>query len=211
MSEIELKFNGKGLIPAIVQDSKSKKVLMMAWMTPETIEMTRKTGFTHFFSRSRGKVWKKGEESGNTQKVAKMEYDCDADTLLITVEAKGPACHTGSETCWFREIADGDELTKPAPADSEELLARLYQVLQQRKKDLPEGSYTASLFKKGENAYLKKIGEEAVELVMACKNNDEKEIVYEAADLLFHMMVALTAHDIPPEKILTELKNRFKP
>ena len=210
MKTIELKFNPRGLIPAIVQSAGDGKVLMMAWMNPETIELTRKTGYTHFYSRSRGKIWKKGEESGNTQKVGKMEYDSDADTLLITVESAGPACHTGKETCFFEEISAGDELVKPEPLDDENLLDRLYQVIQQRKRELPEGSYVASLFKKGEAGYLKKIGEEAVEFVIGCKNRDREEIVYEAADLIFHMMVALSAQDIPPGEVLAELKKRFK-
>jgi len=210
MKKIELKFNPRGLVPAIVQSAGAGKVLMLAWMNPETIELTRKTGYTHFYSRSRGKIWKKGDESGNTQKVKKMEYDCDADTLLITVEPAGPACHTGKETCFFEEISAGDELVKPEPPDNENLLDRLYQVIQQRKMELPEGSYVASLFKKGEAGYLKKIGEEAVEFVIGCKNRDREEIVYEAADLIFHMMVALAAQDIPPGEVLTELKKRFK-
>ncbi len=210
MKNIELKFNPRGLIPAIVQSAGTGKVLMLAWMNPETIELTRKTGQTHFYSRSRGKIWKKGEESGNTQEVKKMEYDCDADTLLITVDPAGPACHTGKETCFFDEISAGDELAKPASPDNENLLDRLYQIIQQRKRELPEGSYVASLFKKGDAAYLKKIGEEAVEFVIGCKNQDREETVYEAADLIFHMMVALAAQDIPPDEVLGELKKRFK-
>lgn len=207
---MELKFNEKGLIPAIVQAVNSGKVLMMAWMNNETLELTRKTGYTHFFSRSRGKIWKKGEESGNTQRVKKIEYDCDADTLLVTVEAAGPACHTGKETCFFSEIESGDEIAKSLPGDDEAFLSRLYQVIQQRKREMPEGSYVASLFRKGEDAYLKKIGEEAMEFVLGCKKGDPSEMIYEAADLLFHMMVALAAKDIPPEKVLGELKKRFK-
>jgi len=207
---LELKFNAKGLIPAIVQEGKTCKVLMMAWMNADSLELTRKTGLTHFYSRSRGKLWKKGEESGNIQKVKKLEYDCDGDTLLVTVEPSGPACHTGNKTCFFREIADTDEVAPAKVGDGEEILLRLYQTILQRKRELPEGSYVASLFKKGENAFLKKIGEEAVEFVMAYKNDSKDEMVYESADLIFHMMVTLADKEVSPEEVLAELKKRFK-
>jgi len=210
MTEINLKFDSKGLIPAVVQDSASGRLLMVAWMNAETLRLTRETGFTHFYSRSRGQVWKKGETSGNTQTVKEIFYDCDADTLLIKVVPAGPACHTGEETCFFNRLDGGDAVSTPEPDDSEAVLSRIYQIIQQRKRELPEGSYVASLFKKGESAILKKIGEESVEFVVGCKNADRKEIVYEAADLWFHSLVAMAQHDIAPEEILAELKRRFK-
>lgn len=211
MKEVELKYNDKGLIPAIVQDEASGKLLMMAWMNRDTLQMTRESGYTHFYSRSRNEVWKKGETSGNTQKVKKIFYDCDNDTLLVTVEPAGPACHTGEESCFFTELDSGDALVAEKPSGVDEnILSRIYQVIQQRKRERPEGSYVAKLFDKGESAILKKIGEESTEFVIGCKNSDAQEIVSEAADLWFHTMVAMAQHDIPPEKIFAELRKRFK-
>jgi phosphoribosyl-ATP pyrophosphohydrolase/phosphoribosyl-AMP cyclohydrolase len=208
MSEVELKFDDKGLIPAIVQSSTTGKVLMMAYMNADTLRMTMETGFTHFYSRSRGAIWKKGETSGNTQQVKKIFYDCDSDTLLIEVAEKGPACHTGKETCFFTELGKGDAVAQKPFDDTENVLSRVYQVIQQRKKEMPKGSYVASLFENGENAILKKIGEEGVEFAMACTKKDRAGAVYEAADLWFHSLIALAAMDIPPEEIFAELKKR---
>jgi len=219
MKKIELKYNDKGLIPAIVQDEKSGTVLMMAYMNRETLQMTRETGYAHFYSRSRKKIWKKGESSGNTQKVKKISYDCDCDTLLITVKPAGPACHTGRGDCFFNDISDDDAIADCPPPESganagenanENILSRIYRVIQQRKAERPEGSYVASLFNKGESAILKKIGEEGTEFVIGCKNGDRGEIIYEAADLWFHSLVAMAQYDIPPEKIFGELEKRFK-
>ncbi len=206
----ELKFDSKGLIPAIVQEEKTGKVLMLAYMNLDTLKMTRETGYTHFYSRSRGQIWKKGETSGNVQKVKKIFYDCDNDTILVTVEAAGPACHTGNEVCFYTELNDTEDLSSEPVESVENILPRIYQVIQQRKKERPKGSYVAGLFDKGEEAILKKIGEESVELVMACKNKNRGEIVYEAADLWFHSLVALAVHDVMPEEVFKELKKRFK-
>lgn len=211
MKEVALRLNEKGLIPAIIQDEASGKLLMMAWMNLDTLRMTKETGYTHFYSRSRNEVWKKGETSGNTQKVKKIFYDCDADTILIMVDPAGPACHTGKETCFFSELAPEDSFVDATTEKAgENMLSKVYQVIQQRKRERPEGSYVAGLFEKGESTILKKIGEESVELVIACKNGNEDEIVYEAADLWFHTLVAMAQHDVPPEKIFEELKKRFK-
>ena len=208
MSEIELKFDDKGLIPAVIQSSSTRKVLMMAYMNAETLRKTMETGFTHFYSRSRGTIWKKGETSGNTQSVKKILYDCDSDTLLVEVEEKGPACHTGRETCFFNQLENEDKIADKPADDTENILSRVYQVIQQRKRERPKGSYVASLFDKGENAILKKIGEEGVEFTMACAKQDRGGAVYEAADLWFHSLVALASLDIPPEEIFKELKRR---
>jgi len=211
VKEVGLRLNEKGLIPAIIQDEASGKLLMMAWMNLDTLRMTKETGYTHFYSRSRNEVWKKGETSGNTQKVKKIFYDCDADTILITVDPAGPACHTGKETCFFSELAPEDSIVDESPEKAaENMLSKVYQVIQQRKRERPEGSYVAGLFEKGESTILKKIGEESTELVIACKNGKEDEIVYEAADLWFHTLVAMAQHDVPPEKIFEELRKRFK-
>lgn len=215
MKKIELKYNAEGLIPAIVQDEKSGTVLMMAYMNRETLQMTRESGYTHFYSRSRQEVWKKGATSGNTQRVKKISYDCDCDTLLVIVNPDGPACHTGQCDCFFSDIADDDAVADSPPPKSgesanQEILSRIYRVIQQRKAERPEGSYVASLFNKGESAILKKIGEEGTEFVIACKDGDRAEIIYEAADLWFHSLVAMARHDIPPEEIFGELEKRFK-
>ncbi len=210
MNGIELKFDGRGLIPAIVRDNATGGVLMMAWMNSETLRLTRETGYTHFWSRSRGEIWKKGDTSGNVQKVEKIEYDCDLDTLLISVTPAGPACHTGAVSCFFTELKKGDIIKEPTPSADERIIERLYQIIQQRKTERPEGSYVTKLFDKGENTILKKIGEEGVEFVMACQKRDVKEAVYEAADLWFHMLVALANIGIAPDAVFEELKRRFK-
>ncbi|MBI3793243.1 MAG: bifunctional phosphoribosyl-AMP cyclohydrolase/phosphoribosyl-ATP diphosphatase HisIE [Nitrospinae bacterium] len=208
MSEIDLKFDEKGLLPAVIQSASTRKVLMMAYMNAETLRMTLETGFTHFYSRSRGTIWKKGETSGNTQKVKKISYDCDSDTLLIEVDEQGPACHTGQETCFFTEIAGGDVIRQQPVAHTENILSRVYQVIQQRKRERPKESYVTSLFEKGENAFLKKIGEEGVEFTMAVVKRDRTGAIYEAADLWFHTLIALASMDIPPEEVFKELQKR---
>lgn len=210
MTRVELKFGPDGLLPAIVQDAGTGEVLMMAWMNPDALRLTRETGYTHFWSRSRAKMWKKGEESGHTQKALAIYYDCDADTLLIKVAANGPACHTGERTCFFTKMGKDDETAVPPPPGDERVMGRIFQVIQQRRSERPEGSYVAKLFDKGDNAILKKIGEESTEFVMACQKKDEKEIVGEAADLWFHSLVALANAGVPPEKVFEELKRRFK-
>lgn len=210
MNGIELKFDGRGLIPAIVKNDATGAVLMMAWMNAETLRLTRETGYTHFWSRSRGEIWKKGDTSGNVQKVKTILYDCDLDTLLVSVTPAGPACHTGAESCFFTELKKDDVVKEPPPPADERIIERLHQIIQQRRTERPEGSYVAKLFDKGENTILKKIGEEAVEFVMACQKKDSKEAANEAADLWFHMLVALANIGIGPDAVFEELKRRFK-
>jgi len=199
------------LIPAIVQDSISEKVLMLAYMNKEAVELTCKTNFAHYYSRSRKKMWKKGESSGNFQHVKEIYLDCDLDTILIKViQDGGCACHTGRESCFFNRV---DVEEKPSEVistiDNYSVTDKLYHTLQERKLASPETSYVASLFKKGENSILKKVVEEAGEFCFAIKDNDEKEIVYEAADLAFHTLVALANKNINPDLIKQELERRF--
>lgn len=199
----ELKFDEKGLIPAIVQDYYTKQVLMLAYMNEESLKLTLEKGETYFFSRSRGKIWHKGETSGNTQKVKKIFYDCDEDALLIQVEAKGPACHTGNISCFYRSF---DEETE----DGIEILNKLYERIKGRKIKPVEGSYTNYLFEKGIDKILKKVGEEATEVVIASKNDSKDEIVYEVSDLIYHLMVLLVEKNITLNDIYNELERRYK-
>ncbi len=199
------------LIPAIVQELDSGKVLMLAYMNKEAVELTLSTKLAHFYSRSRKKMWKKGESSGNLQHVKEIYLDCDLDTILLKViQDGGCACHTGRESCFFNRV-DIDE--KPseviAQIDSYSTSDKLYHTIQERKLANSKESYVASLFEKGENSILKKVVEEAGEFCFAVKDNDEKEIIYEAADLAFHTLVALASKNINPDLIKQELERRF--
>ncbi|HHW58415.1 MAG TPA: bifunctional phosphoribosyl-AMP cyclohydrolase/phosphoribosyl-ATP diphosphatase HisIE [Clostridia bacterium] len=199
----ELKFDEKGLIPVIVQDYYKKQVLMLAYMNEESLKLTLEKGETYFFSRSRKEIWHKGETSGNIQKVKKIFYDCDEDALLIQVEPKGPACHTGNISCFYRsfdgEVEEGDI----------EILSKLYERVTDRKINPVEGSYTNYLFEKGIDKILKKVGEEATEVVLASKNDSKKEIVYEVSDLLYHLIVLLVDKGIKFEDVYSELGRRY--
>jgi len=203
-----LKYDSNGLIPVIIQDWKTGDVLMLAYMNEESLNKTIETGFTHFWSRSRNKLWKKGETSGNEQIVKEINYDCDNDTLLIKAEQKGVACHTGNRSCFY------SELIPPSPPFDKGgmggfVIDKIYEVILDRKRNLREGSYVSSLFKKGRDKILKKIGEEASEVVIGSKNDKKEEIIYEIADLWFHTLVLLGYHDISPEDIYKELQKRF--
>lgn len=210
-----------GLVPVIVQDSVTNEVLMLGYMNEEALNLSLQTGYAHYFSRTKNRIWKKGEQSGNTQKIVSIKIDCDNDTLLLFVIQNGNvACHTGSRSCFFKEFkADFDVLNLKANLNSSanlnyDILDHLYHVILDRKLNAdPKESYVASLFKKGENAILKKLGEEATELVMAVKDmnikDDKSSVVYESADLIFHMLVALCVHNIHPDQVKNELKRRF--
>jgi len=199
------------LIPAIVQDSSSNKVLMLAYMNKEAVELTCNTNLAHYYSRSRQRMWKKGESSGNLQHVKEIYLDCDLDTILLkVVQDGGCACHTGRESCFFNRIDVNEQPSKVlSTMDSYSVTDKLYHTLQERKLADPKTSYVASLFKKGENSILKKVVEEAGEFCFAVKDNDEKEIIYEAADLAFHTLVALADKNINPDLIKQELERRF--
>jgi len=179
---MELKFDEKGLIPAIVQDCKTGKVLMMAYMNAESLDITIKEGRTCFWSRSRKELWRKGDTSGNVQHVVSIKADCDSDCLLISVNKDGPACHTGSESCFFSTIADGAETFT---------YEGLFELIEGRKLSPQEGSYTTYLFEKGLEKILKKVGEESTEAVIAAMKNDKQETIYEIADLAYHVMVLM--------------------
>lgn len=200
------------LIPAIAQDVATNEVLMLAFMNEEAFNLSQKTGFAHYFSRSKSRIWKKGETSGHTQKITEMLLDCDQDTILLKVEQNGVACHTGNKTCFFDDILtckDKSIENKDVFTSHYGILDKLYHVLQTRKQADAETSYVAKLLSKGENAYLKKVSEEAGEFCLAVKDDNEKEIIYEASDLIFHMLVALADKNIHPDKIEQELARRF--
>ena len=208
-----LKYDSNGLIPAVIQDWKNGDVLMLAYMNEESLKKTIETGNTHFWSRSRNKLWKKGETSGNEQIVKEISYDCDNDTLLVKVEQKGVACHTGNRSCFYSKLTQGVIPREARNLEVEtfygNVIDKIYEVILDRKRNLREGSYVSSLFKSGRDKILKKIGEEASEVVIGSKNDKKEEIVYEIADLWFHTLVLLGYHDISPEEIYKELQKRF--
>lgn len=234
----QLKWDDSGLIPAIVQDAISKEVLMLAFMNRESLQRSLETGETWFWSRSRRELWHKGATSGNIQKIREIRYDCDGDTLLVLVEPEGPACHTGKYSCFYRRFGDGSgagdsaktaELAeakgteakstevKGTEAEANEvavkrdrygILNELESVIASREAERPEGSYTTYLFDKGVDKILKKIGEEAGEVIIAAKNRDHDELSWEASDLLFHLLVLLREQKLPLDRVLQELESR---
>lgn len=198
---MDLRFDNQGLIPAIVQDAVTGRVLMFAFMNRESLELTRETGLAHFWSRSRQSLWQKGESSGNKQKVVSIAADCDGDCLLLSVEPQGPACHTGAESCFFVRLF-GPEL------HTVEMLGQLWRVIAARRAQMPENSYTASLFRSGLDAILKKFGEEAIEVILAAKNGARAEVRHEVADLLYHLLVMLAELELDPSEVYGELSAR---
>ncbi|WP_201352433.1 bifunctional phosphoribosyl-AMP cyclohydrolase/phosphoribosyl-ATP diphosphatase HisIE [Hydrogenimonas urashimensis] len=213
MGETALKIDWEKtpLIPVIVQDAESKDVLMLAYMNEEAFNLSRDTGYAHYYSRSRKRLWKKGESSGHTQEIVQMLLDCDADTLLLRVHQKGVACHTGRKSCFFTDIEKNATLTEPEvdTAAAYGVIDTLYHTILERKGADPDASYTAKLLQGKENSMLKKIVEEAGEFCFAVKDDDEKEIIYECADLVYHVLVALGKKEISPDRIRQELARRF--
>ena len=197
----ELKFDEKGLIPAIVVDAENGKVLMMAYMNKESLKISMEKGLTCFWSRSRQELWLKGETSGNHQHIVSITADCDRDTLLVKVEKDGPACHTGNETCFNDVIWESDELHEFTYEGLMELIAG-------RKTEKKEGSYTTYLFEKGLDKILKKVGEETTEVIIAAKDKDKKNTIYEIADLTYHVMVLMIEAGISLDDIHKELASR---
>ncbi len=199
------------LLPVIVQEIGTNEVLMMAYMNKAALELSLSTKIAHYFSRSKQRIWKKGESSGHTQAIQEFLLDCDNDTLLIKVVQEGVACHTGRKSCFFTNIETGESISE-IKVDSTAMygvIDELYHVILNRKNADPESSWTAKLFAKGENTILKKIVEEAGELCFAVKDDNEEEIIYEAADLVYHCMVALGLKNISPDRIKQELARRF--
>ncbi|PLX33725.1 MAG: bifunctional phosphoribosyl-AMP cyclohydrolase/phosphoribosyl-ATP pyrophosphatase [Clostridiales bacterium] len=202
---VELKFDEKGLIPAVVQDNATGQVLMVAYMNGQSIEKTLETGTTWFYSRSRKRLWNKGETSGNVQKVVSIDYDCDADTLLVKVDPAGPACHTGNTSCFYRRLYQSESIES-----KDDILVMLARVIKERKTGGDENSYTRYLFDKGIDKILKKVGEESAEVIIAAKNEGTDELVYEAADLIYHLMVLLEEKNTNIDAVKKELSGRFK-
>lgn len=202
MTEIDqLKFDEKGLIPAVIVEAGTHRLLMVAYMNRESLKISMETGKTCFWSRSRQELWTKGETSGNYQHIVSITADCDLDTLKVVVEKDGPACHTGAETCFFNPVYQSEE-------KSDFTLDALMELIRGRKTNPQEGSYTTYLFQKGLDKILKKIGEESTEVIIAAKDNDPKETIYEISDLVYHVMVMMIEQDISLEDIRKELASR---
>ncbi len=198
---MELKFDEKGLIPAIVQDYYTKQVLTLAYMNEESLKITMEEGYTCFWSRSRQELWRKGETSGNRQKVVNITADCDNDALVIEVKKDGPACHTGAESCFFNDIYMSEDET-PFSVEA------LYEMIKGRKTEPKEGSYTTYLFEKGMDKILKKVGEECTEVIIGAAKGDKEEATYEIADLAYHIMVMMVEQGISTKDVTAELAKR---
>jgi phosphoribosyl-ATP pyrophosphohydrolase/phosphoribosyl-AMP cyclohydrolase len=197
----ELKFDEKGLIPAIVVDAVSKRVLTLAYMNRESLRISMEKGLTCFWSRSRQELWLKGETSGNYQHIVSITADCDRDALVVMVEKDGPACHLGTDSCFEYPLWQSEEL-------HEFSMDGLMDLLKGRKEEMPEGSYTSYLFEKGIDKILKKVGEESTEVIVAAKGNDKRETIYEIADLAYHVMVLMTEMGISTDDVRKELASR---
>jgi len=214
----QLRFDTRGLLPVVVQEVGTNRVLMLAYANRKAVELTLNSGWAHFYSRSRQELWKKGATSGNLQQVQEVQVDCDADTLLYRVQAKGPACHTGHKSCFYRTMAlpGGDRNGKPVQdtpdsgscGEPERILTQLFRVVEQRKRELPEGSYVADLLKGKQNALLRKIGEEATEVMLAAVEPAQPGLVAETADLWFHSLLVLARYDYTLDDLLAELRGR---
>jgi phosphoribosyl-ATP pyrophosphohydrolase/phosphoribosyl-AMP cyclohydrolase len=203
----DLKQDRDGLMPAVVQDASSGEVLTVAWVNFDSLDLTLQSGETVFWSRSRRRLWHKGETSGNTQKVVSVMADCDLDAVVIRVDPRGPACHTGARSCFFEAV----EGFSPDKRDSVGgTLTELERIVAQRKAELPEGSYTTKLFQKGRKRIFQKLGEEAVETVIAGLDGDREELVRESSDLLYHLIVALQESGVSLADVASELRSRRK-
>jgi phosphoribosyl-ATP pyrophosphohydrolase/phosphoribosyl-AMP cyclohydrolase len=207
MSEIQ--FDERGLAPAIVQDARTGEVLTLAWMNEESLGKTRETSQTWFWSRSRKELWNKGATSGNTQQVVALGADCDSDAIVVQVIPAGPACHTGEDSCFFEEVAGFHTVRSPGNRLGG-ALSVVERVVAQRKIDMPEGSYTTYLFSEGIDKILKKVGEEASEVIIASKNDDDEELAGEIADLLYHLTVLMAERGLSSDAVAARLEERRK-
>lgn len=201
----ELKFDENGLIPAVVQDARTHRVLTLAYMNRESLAITLREGRTCFYSRSRRTLWRKGETSGNVQRVVRVTADCDGDALLVEVEPAGPACHTGEESCFFRPLEGAPD---GGAAQARFSLDGLYGLLLDRKAERPAGSYTTYLFDKGREKILKKVGEECTEVIIGAMKDSREETVFEVADLTYHVLVLLAEMGVTPDEVRAELARR---
>lgn len=202
----QIEFDERGLVPVVAQDAATGEVLMLAWATAEALRLSAETGRAHYWSRSRGELWRKGDTSGNEQEVVEIRVDCDADAVLYRIRQTGPACHTGERSCFFRAV-EGDGLAQAG--DPRPVMARVEEIIAERHAGRPEGSYTTYLFEQGVDKILKKVGEEATETVIAAKNGDAAEMASETADLLFHLLVLWRAQGLPFGMVYSELERRF--
>ncbi|MEN3034352.1 MAG: bifunctional phosphoribosyl-AMP cyclohydrolase/phosphoribosyl-ATP diphosphatase HisIE [Aquificaceae bacterium] len=205
----ELKFDQNGLLPAIAQDWQTGEIRMFAWVNKEALDLTLKTGFAHYYSRSRNAIWKKGETSGELQRIIDVRIDCDLDTVLyLVIQEKNTACHTGERNCFFSSLLNPSSKVSISPFET---LRRLEEIINQRLKEKPEGSYTAHLANQGNDRVFQKFGEEAIETLIALKNQDDNHLISETADLLYHLLLSLAVRNVPFEKVLLELIARIKP
>lgn len=204
---LDIKFDEKGLVPAVIQDAVTGEVLMTAYMNATSLKETVDTGRTVFYSRSRQELWRKGETSGHVQKIREIRVDCDGDCLLIKVEQTGAACHTGKYSCFYRTV-DGEEAPTGIGGSNSAILYEVYDVICDRRDHPKEGSYTNYLLEKGIDKILKKVGEESAESIIAAKNRSKSEVTYEVADLFYHLMVMLVEQGVHPDDIFAELQKR---
>ncbi len=204
---MDIKFDEKGLVPVVAQDWRTGEIRMLAYANKEAIEKTVETGYAHYFSRSRNKIWKKGETSGELQKVKEIRIDCDGDALIYMVEQeKNKACHTGERNCFFRRLNE-EKVENVLPFET---LQRLEEIIRERIENLPENSYTAKLVKEGKDRILQKFGEEAIESLIALKNGNKEEIKEEVADMLYFLVLALSVNETAVTEIMEELSDRIK-
>ncbi len=206
MNTASIKFDGKGLVPAIVQDANSKEVLTLAYMNEESLKKSIETRETWFYSRSRQELWHKGATSGNTQQILDLRYDCDQDAILVLVKPAGPACHKGDYTCFSDSLLEQEPIQKEN--DRFAIINELEALIAKREAEMPEGSYTTYLFEQGVDKILKKVGEESAEVIIAAKNRDSEELKWEVADLLYHLLVLLREQKLPLDEVLYALQKR---